>query len=118
MFGGQTAKNLRRSISEKSPTSHHTPRILEGGDFTKAKTSNTELDGIFENYLLTGMVLPYDSLPRLTRAKTKALETKLVKGRLASGSRYIIFPLFIRNHWTTGVLRSNLAGQKNNPNHL
>jgi len=72
---------------------------LEGGNFTVGKTSNVELDDIYQRYLPEGMALPCDTLPNLSPQKVEYIRNLVMKRRM------IFFPLFTRQHWIAGVLR-------------
>jgi len=72
---------------------------VEGGDFALGKTSNIELDEIYQAYLPGGCVLPCDTLPKLSPRKVEEIKNLTKKLGL------VYFPLFIRQHWIAGLLR-------------
>jgi len=90
---------LDRQVVEK-PLSNSTRMEDElwGGDFQHGKTSNVDLDVLFQRYLPQGLTLPCHTLPFIDRSKAEEITAKVMReGR-------IFFPLFIRHHWIAGVL--------------
>lgn len=73
--------------------------FLVGGNFAAGKTSNVELDDIYQAYLPEGAVLPCDTLPNLSSQRVGNIK------RLAKKCSQVFFPLFTRQHWIAGVLR-------------
>lgn len=72
---------------------------LEGGNLTRGKTSDVELDFIYRRYLPAGLVLRCNTLPLLDHKKVCQIKTKLLSQGL------LFFPLFIKHHWIAGILR-------------
>lgn len=71
----------------------------EGGSLEKGKTSNRELDTIYQRYLPKHKVVPCHTFPTLDQEKV-ALMTRLVHKH-----GEVFFPIFVRHHWIAGVLK-------------
>lgn len=63
------------------------------------KTSNIELDALYQKYLPRELVLPCHTLPLLTADEARGISQRVLRER-------VFFPLFIRHHWIAGVLES------------
>lgn len=62
------------------------------------KTSDLELDKIYQTYLPNGRVLRCNFLPTLTLEKVQWLRETLM------ATRQLYAPLFLRHHWIAGIL--------------
>lgn len=74
---------------------------LIGGDFRAGKTSNVELDTILRTHLPEHLVLPCDTLPRLSHATAAKIAMRVTQ----HGKLY--FLIFLRSHWIAGILTVN-----------
>ena len=70
---------------------------MPGGVFSSGKTSNVELDFIFQTFLPPGSVFPCSTFPHLgVYRNEKAL-------RKVAAQQVTYLPIFIRHHWVAGI---------------
>eukprot|EP00796_Vickermania_ingenoplastis_P003694 gene3694-biopygen2225 len=94
-------------LTTVSSTATHQKTVeVFGGDFISGKTSNVELDAIFQKYLPPGKTLPCATLPNIGDAMVRDIRKRLDK------RRRLYFPVFVRHHWVAGVLRKNGKGKE------
>jgi len=77
---------------------------LTGGSLAAGKTSNVELDTVFQRYLPAERLLPCDTLPHLQHRFGNIVK------RLEN-TEVLYFPLFTCKHWIAGFLRRNPNGE-------
>ena len=89
-----------------SPSSFSAPSEHWGGSFAAGKTSNTELDSLFQSFLAQEgtTILPCATLIGFTVAVASELQV------LLRSTSPIYFPLFTRHHWVAGILRRATDG--------
>jgi len=94
-------------VTESAPSSQKEERaVLYGGNFLEGKTTNVELDAIFQRFLPSGRTLECATLPTLTEDIVKCIRKRLLQ------RRRVFFPLFARHHWIAGILRVNARGKE------
>lgn len=88
--------------------------LLLGGDLRERRTSNVELDKIYQTYLPKGMILLCRTLPDLAPKGIQdpasipevARLKREIESRLARHGR-LFFPIFSHHHWIAGRLTGN-----------
>lgn len=75
-----------------------------GGDFREGKTSNVELDAVYQRYLPESAIVPSDTMVRLNGQRVKTL-VEMVRRQ---GT--VFFPIFVMKHWIAGVLTQQAGG--------
>lgn len=92
-------ENAKKRVRLLSPSRRlNIEKEVFGGDFLSGKTSNIELDAVFQRYLPTGSVLECTTLPCLTRRSLEGIRSSLQRrGKM-------FFPMFLRHHWMAGIL--------------
>lgn len=94
-------------VTNSTRSTHKVEQVLlHGGDFLKGKTTNVELDAIFQRFLPSGRTLACATLPTMTEDMVKGIRKSLLR------KRRLYFPLFARHHWIAGILRVNARGKE------
>nr|CAJ2475551.1 unnamed protein product [Leishmania braziliensis] len=106
------SKNLKpdgttADVSRKEPTHHRTitcgvarsfAKEVWGGDMRAGKTSNMELDAIYNAYLPKKRIVPSDTMVHLDWKRAQQLAAKVHRHGV------VYFPIFIMKHWIAGLL--------------